>query len=208
MADNANAQGSPNAGAGENNNPDAAAQAAAAAAAAAEAAKKTPPAGDAGKAPTPTVPEKYELKIPEGSFIKATRLDEIAAEARARGLSNEQAQELVEREHGAIHGYIENSVAESKQAWLQAAQTDKEIGGDRFNESAEMAKRAVDHFGSPAFKQALEDTGLGNHPELIRVFRRVFEAALADGKLERAAPSAGAKKSLAERLYGDSEKKE
>lgn len=124
-----------------------------------------------------SVPEKYELKIPEGSLLEASRLEEIAAFAKAQGFSNETAQAVLERESSAIKAYNESQQAILKEMvevkWVEQVKADKEIGGEKFRENVELAHRALAHFGSEDFKNELNRTGFGNHPELVRVFAKV-----------------------------------
>src|SRR3972149_1235780 len=89
--------------------------------AAGEPAKETPaatpaaegapsPAVAAAAAPTeekpvaekPVVPQKYELKLPEGSQLDQARIDSLSAYAKEKGLSNEQAQAILDRESDAV----------------------------------------------------------------------------------------------------------
>src|SRR5688572_20896218 len=60
---------------------------------------------EAPKEQKPVVPEKYDLKLPEGSLLEAAQMEKISAYAKEKGLSNEQAQELLERENDAVSGY-------------------------------------------------------------------------------------------------------
>ena len=57
--------------------------------------------------------------------------------------------------------------------WTEAAKVDKEYGGDKFNENLSIAKTALDKFGSDGLKNLLNETGLGNNPEVIRYFYNV-----------------------------------
>jgi len=124
------------------------------------------------------VPEKYELKLPEGSLLDAKASERIAAYAKSQGLSNEQAQALLEREHGAVSLFAEGQKAELTRLgkeWVATATGDKEIGGtdENFKKNVTLARRVIARFSSDGFLDALDKTGLGNHPELIRTFVRI-----------------------------------
>ncbi len=112
-------------------------------------------------------PEKYELKLPEDSQLDEAVLDRTAAYAKKRGLSNADAQELVDQQDQAVADHLKaaRGIADG---WVAEVKADKELGGDNFKKSSELAKRVVNRFGSDAFKTALIDTGMGNHPELLR----------------------------------------
>lgn len=157
----------------------------------------------------PVVPEKYDLRLPEKSKLDAKHLEGIAAFAKERGLSQEHAAALVEREN-KVREEIENSFHEAQvnelkvlpEKWAEAAKADKEIGGDKFNENVEMSKRVIEKFGNDAFKEALNNTGLGNHPELIRVFSKIAKAFGEDKLVVASSQQKSEIKPLADRLYG------
>lgn len=141
----------------------------------------------------PAAPETYSLKLPEGSRLDPSRVESIASLAKERGLSNEAAQEILTREHEAVQQYAsaqETVLEKEKERWLTDLRADKEIGGDHLNKKVEQASRVVKKFGTPEFNKALNDTGLGNHPELVRVFARIADAMGEDNLvLPGAAPS-------------------
>lgn len=121
-------------------------------------------------------PVEYKLTLPEGSPLDAKAIEALTAFAKEKGLSVEQAQLTLERESGAVTAFAQAQQQQfetTKLEWYEAAKSDKEIGGDNFAQSAENAKRIVNKYGSAAFKQELDRTGLGNHPELLRVFARI-----------------------------------
>ena len=121
-------------------------------------------------------PEKYDLTAPEGSAMSSALLDKTAATARELGLSNEEAQGLVDMQAQAIEAYVAEQQAafEAQQKdWIETAKSDPEIGGDKFAESAEMAKRGLEKWASPALKAMITDSGFGNHPEILRLFAKL-----------------------------------
>ena len=56
--------------------------------------------------------------------------------------------------------------------WLDQAKADPEFGGDKLAENLAVAKKALDAFGSPELVKMLNESGLGNHPEIVRAFYR------------------------------------
>lgn len=149
---------------------------------------------------------EYDLKAPENSFLLQERIDEIAEYAKKHKISNEVAQTMIDRENEAVTQYKENSQTQLKNLveteWPKEAKADKEIGGDKFPENVELAKRAFKEFGSDKFRQILNETGYGNHPEMIRTFSRIGRL-LADDKLVIGKTDKPNKeKSTAEILYG------
>lgn len=155
--------------------------------------------------PAKIVPEKYDLKIPDGALITAADVERIAAFAKERGLSNEEAQAVLERDNANIISYQENQKAQLeklKTDWVEQVKSDKEIGGAVFNESIELSKRVIERFGSQELKQQLDATGFGNHPELVRIFSKIGKA-MSEDKLVIVNRQDQPKKTLAEKMYGD-----
>ena len=60
--------------------------------------------------------------------------------------------------------------------WVDAAQADTEIGGPNLAQNVAVAKKAMDKFGTPELSKLLDETGLGNHPEIVRAFYRAGKA--------------------------------
>lgn len=129
------------------------------------------------------VPEKYEFKLKEGSLLKQGEVDQTAATARELGLSNDAAQKLLDERGQAKAGFMEEqkSAFESLRSnWKETFTKDSEIGGEHAKASAENARRFVDKYATPEFKQVLNDTGFGDHPELIRIFARAGKSMAED----------------------------
>ena len=70
--------------------------------------------------------------------------------------------------------------AKQIEAWVGEIKADKEIGGANFDTSVRHAQAAAKKFGSPEFLAALDATGMGSHPELVRVFARIGKAMAED----------------------------
>lgn len=155
------------------------------------------------------VPEKYDLKLPDQTTLDASDLERIAADAKAQGLSQEDAQKMVNRDNQTLAAYAEKqqeSMAKARSAWVEAVKTDKEFGGESLPKSLELAKRALEQFGSDEFRSALEETGLGDHPELVRVFYRIGKLMANDSFVVGAGSSTLTHKSIAEVLYPNQSK--
>lgn len=154
----------------------------------------------------PVVPEKYELIMPEGSLLEPSTIEKISAYAKEKGLSNEAAQELLDRENSAVQTYNEGQnkkVEEIRASWIKAAEADKEVGGKDFKQNVELAKRVIDKFGSEEFKTALNETGFGNHPEVVRTFVRIGRL-MADDEAIFAKSQATGTKTMEEKFYPSS----
>lgn len=147
---------------------------------------------------------KYDLKLDEASVLDKSEVGEIEAYAKANKLNNEQAQHLLNMKHEAVSKFQQKQLEEfnvAKERWRQEVVEDKEIGGDKFNKSVELAHRALERFGSTTLKEQLEATGLGNHPELVRFFAKVGHS-MAEGEIIKANATPVAQKSYEEIFYG------
>lgn len=154
----------------------------------------------------------FDLKLPEKSMLDAAHVDKVVSYAKERGLSKEQAQALLERENSVVSEFANNQKETLKSKsleWVEEAKRDKELGGETFPQNMEMAKRVVDRFGTDAFKQALNETGLGNHPELLRVFARIGKAMGSDQMILPKNHTTGMKqKPIEEIFYGSNKSQE
>lgn len=120
----------------------------------------------------PAVPEKYELKLPEGSNADASYLEKVASLAKEKGWTNERAQEYVDDRHAAIVEHAETQKQEllnlNGKTWMEELQKDPDVGGAKFKESGELAyEGAVRAFGKE-FADELKAMNLNHHPRLFK----------------------------------------
>jgi hypothetical protein len=171
---------------------------------AATANQQTQTTQDAPKPAEPVVPEKYELKLQEESLIDSAYLESFEAYAKEKKLSQDQAQELLQREETARKSYYDSQIQkweQVKEQWKQQTIADPEIGGEKFAENAELAKRTLEKFSTPQFVSALDSSGYGNHPELVRVFARIGQA-MREAKIIGGNVNTGGQKSIEDIFYG------
>jgi hypothetical protein len=153
--------------------------------------------------PEPKAPEKYELTAPEGFQLEPETAAEFETLARELDLSNEDANKLI-----PLGAKLAQKIGEQQQAahvaqvarWLDESKADTEFGGDKFDASVVLAKQAMDKFGTPELKTLMDLTGLGNNPEVVRLFHRIG-AAIADDTFVVAPSGGGTAKSLPDRMY-------
>ena len=126
-------------------------------------------------------PERYEFTAPEGSELDAAVTDAFAGVAKELNLTQEAAQKVVDKMAPLMAQRQAEQVQAVQKQWRDESTADKEFGGDKLTENLATARKAMDAFASPALKQTLEQTGLGNHPEVIRMFVKVGKAISEDG---------------------------
>ncbi len=166
--------------------------------------KETVPA-EAAKAAEAVTPEKYELKLMENSALELAAVEKISSYAKEKGLSQEAAQELLAREDEAVTSFRDNQITkhmEMRTQWVESIKADKEFGGDKFNESAEIAKRVINEFADAELKSALDVTGYGDNPALFKFVVKVGQKlkVLNDSYVKASAPSAP-KRDMADIMY-------
>ncbi len=148
-------------------------------------------------------PEKYEFKTTEGQELDTAALEQFEPIARELNLTNEQAQKMVDLYGTQILPMVQKQQAEAWQKtteqWAADVKADKEIGGDKLTANIGVAQRALETFGTPDLKEYLNASGLGNHPELIKVFVKVGKAMSEDGMVTG---KESGQRTAAEVLYG------
>ncbi|MBX3503334.1 MAG: peptidase [Alphaproteobacteria bacterium] len=158
-----------------------------------------------GVQPQREAPLTYaDFTLPEGVEVDAETLSEARTLLGEMKLPQEQAQRLVDFYAGKMRRLGEaqaESWVKLNEKWVGDFKTDREIGGDRIQETVAAATRAMDRFGTPGLREALIMTGAGNHPEVIRFVARVGRATAEDRFVAAAGASAGAARSAAEVLY-------
>jgi hypothetical protein len=145
-------------------------------------------------------PDKYEFKAPDGQAFDAAVIEAYSAVAKELNLTQESAQKMLDR-LGPVLADRQSQQMESMRAnWLEAARADQEFGGAKLGENMAVAKKALDTFGSPALRELLNESGIGNHPEVVRFFFRAGKAISEDTFVGR---STGDKKTAAPKGFND-----
>ena len=158
------------------------------------------PAGDTSAAP-PGAPEKYEFKPTEGITLGDAVLAKYGDVAKSLNLTQDQAQKVLTDVAPAIAQQQADQHKATVSKWESEARADKEFGGEQFDANLALAKRAIDAHFSPEFKALLDQTGLGNHPELIRGLIKVGKTVTPDRYVAGGSGNT-AQTDFATRLYG------
>lgn len=147
-------------------------------------------------------PEAYEdFTAAEGVEFDAEVLGEFKGLAKELNLPQGDAQKVADIGVKLAQKWADESqarVAEMQEGWKTATEADKEIGGDALPLNLSTAKRALDTYGSPALADLLNESGLGNHPEVIRAFVKIGKTISEDTVVTggNAEPARGAAKVL------------
>ena len=166
------------------------------------------PDGDKPKDEKPGAPESYEaFKMPDGVTLDDALGGEFNTLAKELNLSQADAQRVAD-----IGGKIAHKLATAQQEaaanavveWRNQATVDKEFGGDKLAENLGVANKFIKEFASPELVTLLTESGLGNHPELIRLAWKAGKAMAEDKFItgSRTTPPADLDTRAANRLYG------
>ena len=155
-------------------------------------------------------PEEYaEFTMPEGLTIDADLLGQAAPLFKKMGLSQEDAQALVDLQASGVQKYAqEQSDAATAQisTWEADAKADKEIGGEAFDENIGTAKLALEKVGTPELTKFLTDSGAGSHPEVIRAFVKMGKLLKEDDPGGSSAEGGSAPQDRVARMYPNNNK--
>ena len=102
-------------------------------------------------------------------------LDGFREFAHDTGLTQDQANNILK-----LYGDIQEEQEESQQNSLEELRTNTTMElqkewGKNFDGKMDYAKRAFAQFASPELSQLMDESGMGNHPEMLRVFAKVGE---------------------------------
>jgi hypothetical protein len=150
----------------------------------------------------PVVPEKYDLKLSEGSLLDPSVLGKIETYAKELKLTQEQATAVLAEREEAVASFVE----ERKATWMKETQADKEIGGEGLKNNLELSSRVLERFGSPELKAELDRSGYGNSPAVIRLLTRIGKAMSDDQLVSKGTQGAG-RPPIEERLYPNHKEK-
>lgn len=159
---------------------------------------KKPAEGEKG------VPEKYEFTYPDGFTPDAKLMETASAKFKELGLTNDQAQSLmdtyVEQAKAAAEAPV-NAYETLRQEWQKEAKT--QHGTKLETEIRPAVSRAIDSLGpelATQFREALNITGAGDNPAVInalfKLAQSVNEGSLVTGRgpsTHGQNPSGGAK---------------
>lgn len=163
----------------------------------------TPPA-DPNATPTaakpdaaPSIPEKYEFKLPENVVLDAKAIEAYTPVFKDLKLTQDQAQKLVDLEvsrYQQAQTAYQDSLQRQQQQWLEDSKAQFQ------QHEIEVAQSAIAAFGGKDFVGLLESIGVQNHPAVIR-FARNVGIRLAEDSLELGGAPAQTRRDPASVLY-------
>jgi hypothetical protein len=184
-------------------------------------------AGESQEAPKEQSSTGFDLVVPEGYSMDDSATKEFGEFAQEMGVDQGKAQQMLDRHLdslGKALGRDQDSLKQTHESWAAESMNDKEFGGANLAENIVGARKVMNSFSSPAtdtdgkpvlhqegamkghqmtkVEVLLNQTGMGNHPEMIRVFHRISKAVSEDSFVPGDMKPKEQKKSHADIMYG------
>lgn len=119
-------------------------------------------------------PEAYEdFEGENGQKFTPDQVRGFSEAAKELGLSQEKAQKLFAVMAPTARGYLQKNLVEQSNAWAKQSQSDPEFGGDQFKQNSAVIREAYNAYTTPELRAIINGSGLGNHPEVLRMFYRI-----------------------------------
>jgi hypothetical protein len=150
-------------------------------------------------------PEAYaDFVIPEGTTINEDRLGRFQELAKTNNLPQDVAQKLVDLGAETLEEAAtlqQEQWDKIKTEWRKTTESDKDMRGSdgTAKEAIAAAAAAVKSVGGKELQEALDLTGAGNHPAVVKAFYTISKAMADDTVLFGS--GAGEELSAAEKLY-------
>lgn len=141
-----------------------------------EADKKAVADAEKAKNDTKVTPLKLdEIKLPEGFDADKPLQEKFVALVNEHGIPRNAVPALVALQADALKAASEANSAlwnKTQEEWQAQSKADPEIGGDKLAPNLTLISKFVDHYGGTKLREALDLTGAGNHPEIIKAFAK------------------------------------
>jgi hypothetical protein len=126
----------------------------------------------------PEKPDDYKVEkveLPKGIGYDDARIKEIVSVAHAEGVTPKQFNAVFK---AYMSGYAKDMAEATKLVKITQADAERmlkdELKGD-YQKTIELKDRAFKEIGGPKLAALMVGTGLGNHPEIIKMFAKIGE---------------------------------
>jgi hypothetical protein len=121
----------------------------------------------------------YEFKKSEAVDYDDETINKVKDFSKSNKLSVDNAQKVVDLATEAVlkeRKKTEDIVLNRVKAWDELTRRDKEIGGAALQENIGVVKTFLKRFGNDEVANILRQSGLGSHPEFLRMMYRAGKA--------------------------------
>lgn len=151
----------------------------------------------------PKAAEEYELarELPKGLSSDPEYEKTFKEAAHKAGLTKAQAQELFAKVANHQTAKIVDGLKAATAAQQAAVDKLKADWGASYDENVTKAHRAFKQLGSEELATFMEQSGLGNHPLILKTFRGLWDKIADDSFVDGDRPNAGKARNLAQIMY-------
>ena len=122
----------------------------------------------------PESPDKYEIAV-NGKEVDKEFFDNFKQAAHGAGVLPTQAQKLFDWDNEASEKNVQDQTNQKQATEQQAVDSLKSEWGSAYDSKLKAAQAGVAHYGNEELIDYLEETGLGNNPNLIKTFAKIGE---------------------------------
>ncbi len=141
------------------------------------------------------------VSLPENSSLSPETFAAFKQVAAEVNLTPDALQKWVSLEETRLQAAAQQAGEQQRQKLAGWARQTEQMFGSHWQEEVSKAVRAADLFGGPQLRQLLEETGLGNHPVMVRTFHTVATR-ISEDVAPGGAPGATTDKTFTQALYG------
>lgn len=141
------------------------------------------------------------VSLPENSLLKQADLAAFKQAAAACELPAEVLIKWLSYEENRLNAAAQQAQKQHQDQLENWARQTQEVFGPAWQEEVSKAVRAADAFGGADLRQLLEETGLGNHPVMVRTFHAVAQR-ISEDVTPGGAPGATTDRTFTQALYG------
>jgi hypothetical protein len=144
-----------------------------------------------------------DLKLPDGVAVDETLATPFVELVNKHNIPREAVDEIVALQ---LKSMQLNSEAGSRawedmqKQWADEISTDPDLGGQAWAKHEPAIGQMLDKYGSPEVRAALDLTGAGNNPHVVRMFAKLAAAVVEPGYVPAPSP-ADSQKSVENRMY-------
>jgi hypothetical protein len=142
----------------------------------------------------PEAADKYafsDVKLPEGLAVDDGLKTGFQKVAHQAGLNMKQADALYQWWNAIQAERFTAAGAQTVQQQTAAIDGLRKEWGQAFDQNVALAQQAVAHYGGDKLRSELEGTGLGNNPELARIFAKLGRNLQEDGLIGKGGTGGG-----------------
>lgn len=131
----------------------------------------------------PETPDKYslpEVKLAQGLTIESTKLDKFKKIFHDQGLTPKQVSAVMQAYMEDVNSDYTARTTGEQTARASAIAELKQEFGEKYDANLDIARSVLKKFGSDQLLEKLENTGLANDPEIIRMFYTIGQGMMED----------------------------